>query len=767
MRKTFHCLYNEDMNKEKFRWLLSEIPALVKDKAISEESAKSLESYCRQKISVPAHHVTAQQEKRTGRNPVPVILSIAAALLISGGIISLVAYNWAAISRGAKITVAVCLLLGLQAFSLWSFSRPSFKNTHFREGISVLWAILFGGITAFISQTLRLPSETASFIALWAFSSTLILYATSSYSVFFLALILDCAFVAASKSAAAPCVLFYVLLGSLISFASSKKNPVCFYAVIICSVIMLGPVLDKSVPGLWIVCYTSLFALCAYSKRKPLHYASLIAFSVFAVVLSWPGFWKDIGPEYLRSARKYSTVGCITDIILTLFLLISSIVYPVILAVKKKPWKKEALIALAPLLTSVLYLFHSFHVHTDGEPFFAGLILSLALYAGFFIAAKESKIKWLFVISPLLVLLQSAIADFQILWQTLPVAILFTTGCACHFRSKDGLNKELLTNTARIASAFTMILALCYQASNQKVPSFSLAEWIFIIISTIPCLALIFRSGSENILKNIDIVILCATIFISEMIPYPSSFMLLQIISCLASIYSMILRKKNPSSTAYLATAITGMLTLGLKDNSVVPFAISTFILILHLLGNLSEKKAAGKILLIISAISGGLMLLLCSYPDILDYDGMRTSFSMESAMLGIYTAVFAIFCVYCTARCVLQKQIPNPTLITMFLIFLALLWFTGPLSEKTLDAMGSVFFILSIIFALYHLFNAYRSSSIAATNTATVFLGLVIAIRFFSEGYGLVAKGLLFIALGILILVFNLLILRRSKNGK
>jgi hypothetical protein len=102
-----------------------------------------------------------------------------------------------------------------------------------------------------------------------------------------------------------------------------------------------------------------------------------------------------------------------------------------------------------------------------------------------------------------------------------------------------------------------------------------------------------------------------------------------------------------------------------------------------------------------------------------------------------------------------------------MFLIFLALLWFTGPLSEKTLDAMGSVFFILSIICALYHLFNAYRSSSIAATNTATVFLGLVIAIRFFSEGYGLVAKGLLFIALGILILVFNLLILRRSKNEK
>lgn len=86
----------------------------------------------------------------------------------------------------------------------------------------------------------------------------------------------------------------------------------------------------------------------------------------------------------------------------------------------------------------------------------------------------------------------------------------------------------------------------------------------------------------------------------------------------------------------------------------------------------------------------------------------------------------------------------------------------------KLLDkAMSFTSFTCVFLVAGYFIYEAYMESSLAKANVAACYVALALVIKFFSDDYGFVAKGILFIALGVAMLLLNLLLYRVERRKK
>ena len=214
------------MNTYFVDWLLKELPVLIEKNVISNETAEKISQYYEEQKTLEESNRKLQQLKQKEEERLrlskrlPVILTVLASLLIAGGIISLIAYNWAAISRLAKSIAAVSMLLITQGIAVFLKLRRKNLSLRAREGFSLFWALLFGGIVAFVSQIYKFPSDTASFLFVWALSSVLITYIFRSAAVFILAQIQIFAYMIAAWDSSL--LYIYVLVLALFPFVLSK-----------------------------------------------------------------------------------------------------------------------------------------------------------------------------------------------------------------------------------------------------------------------------------------------------------------------------------------------------------------------------------------------------------------------------------------------------------------------------------------------------------------------------------------------------------------
>ena len=77
------------------------------------------------------------------------------------------------------------------------------------------------------------------------------------------------------------------------------------------------------------------------------------------------------------------------------------------------------------------------------------------------------------------------------------------------------------------------------------------------------------------------------------------------------------------------------------------------------------------------------------------------------------------------------------------------------------------IVFICIAVFSLYYIYRSYKSGFVFGANAAAIYFAFVIISRFFFEDTGLLWKGIAFIACGVFIFIFNILILRREKNAE
>ena len=387
------------MEKVHVDWLLGELKVLVEKGVVSSEVSSKISDYYKnaESSATPAQSnavekeapsakesVTAAGEKKDGDNiyklinernkksaptipaltteQIPVVLSVMASILIAAGVISLIAYNWNAIPRFAKAVAAFVMLLAVQGLGcLVFFKKNLICKKHWREGSAVLWSLLFGGAVAFISQICRLPGNTSGFFFVWSISSILIMYAMNSTGVFFFALAQSVAYALSYNSAGGGAFGFYLLFAAIFPFARTKKFGL---RIMLClAALMLCCVLEKGIPGLWIVCGVSFAVLCleyaiAHGDRfiERLSFAGLC---ILLLLLTVNVFWEGIGWKYLRS--DYNRMGSIMDCILALGLTIAALAYPLLPVLKgKKKASVELAYSFCALLVAILYVSYAF-----------------------------------------------------------------------------------------------------------------------------------------------------------------------------------------------------------------------------------------------------------------------------------------------------------------------------------------------------------------------------------------------------------------------
>ncbi len=314
------------MDKKYIEWFISEIPQLVGGRIISGRVANSLKAhYLRRleelekaenpqveekslrpefsELTIPANTpepvvqisdpapksepepkpeitqpVEVHKNKKVSKLSVSVILTVIAGVLISFGIISLIAYNWAAIPRMIKAVTAILLLLATQSVGLFLLKTGRTESVKIRESYSLFWALLFGGIVAFVSQIFKFQISSTTFMLLWTVSTILITYLFSAHTTFFLSMLFTLIFICfswKSKSFA----FVYPLIASLY-FPARKKTfkyiPVFILGIAIFLLRLILIDVPDNVKVMLIVTAFSSAAFLFFQKKRKIEIGAIL-----------------------------------------------------------------------------------------------------------------------------------------------------------------------------------------------------------------------------------------------------------------------------------------------------------------------------------------------------------------------------------------------------------------------------------------------------------------------------------------------------------
>jgi uncharacterized membrane protein len=140
------------MSKENYQWLEKELPSWVSEGLVTQTSANVLlERYAHEK----PHH-----------SALNIAFSLIGFALVGLGIVSIFAYNWDTLGHVERTILALGLLLGAQAFGLWT-QRYRANERALVEGSAFFWFLMIGAALAIIGQTYHLGGTMLDFLSAW------------------------------------------------------------------------------------------------------------------------------------------------------------------------------------------------------------------------------------------------------------------------------------------------------------------------------------------------------------------------------------------------------------------------------------------------------------------------------------------------------------------------------------------------------------------------------------------------------------------------
>ena len=149
-------------NQRAIRWLRGELPTLVSNGTISDESAKAIERY---------YEADAGGARKTG----VVLLAAVGSILVAAGISLLIAHNWDDFSRPVRSTIAFLPLIAAQALSVFVLMRRS-ESKAWRECAAIFNVAGIGTAISLVSQTYQITGSLANFIFVWLLLSIPLVY---------------------------------------------------------------------------------------------------------------------------------------------------------------------------------------------------------------------------------------------------------------------------------------------------------------------------------------------------------------------------------------------------------------------------------------------------------------------------------------------------------------------------------------------------------------------------------------------------------------
>lgn len=778
-------------------WLLDELDTLQEAGVIDSAAAGRIAAYYRGKIpataeNTPSAKAAAPAVKRRAWN-VPVILSIIAAVLIAAGVISLIAYNWAAIGRGVKTLCAFVLLVSVQAGGvLLALRRPAAPRA-LREGIALLWALLFGAAVAFVSQIYRLPSDTCGFFFVWGASSVLLAYAMRSDTVFVLALVLSAAYCCARSTNGASVLRFYLLFASLVPYARRRKHGL--YLMTVLFSVLLGFVLNHHVPGLWIPCALSLAVLCtvygaACSERLP-RISGIAGLCVLCVVLSWRGCWDVSGnPEDMRALL--CSAAALPDILLALLLTAGAVFACCAAAARccaldSFPVRWLRLLAAVPCAGAVLYVLDFFVLLDFSRAAPAYVLICICMFLVLALYTCRT---------PLLPVLLLCAAVFSAVLQSLafPLAALAAAAlfleAAGRIRAKNfpgGKDAAACRLCSRTVIAACLLHAYVYgvqlpsprimlDAAAVLVPQLSLYALFFAA-----AVFVLLRDGAAR--HSLDVIafggLLCAVALLRDCSTVAAlcCFRVISVLLPCAAGYAFfrwefrtlpVCRRAFPSAgncreyLPYLAAFVLAACRPAADSSAVfrlcaLLFCSGMYCYVLHALPQSAASSTAGNFFLAASAV-----LLFADA-----FSGM--DFAAPRAAGLVYLLLFAALSLYPAFRLLAARRrfnrVPSVAAAVQFTVLLLSASGAVPGNALPGKAMEHVCFVLALFLALDALYGAWKEGRVAAANAAAVYAAALVAVKFFCGNYGLLANGVLFIALGVAVLALNVCILKYGRK--
>ncbi|MBI2424816.1 MAG: DUF2157 domain-containing protein [Candidatus Hydrogenedentes bacterium] len=345
------------MNPRNIVWLYGELPRLVQAGVIPEDAAERIR-----------YHYGPVQPVAPARLAL-LLCSVLGTALIGGGVLLLLAHNWEFFGRPLRVFLSFLPLVTGQAlvgFTLWRKSG----SAPWREGSSILLALAIGASIALIGQTYHIPGNLANFLFVWLLLGVPLIYLLGSVTatLFYFAGMLGWSLQAQNDGGHA--LWYWLLLAAVLPFLGNlyqqRRNApgtlLLGWALCINLCVGFGIVLEKVLPGLWIVGYAALVT-CFYllgrsayqdTPGQPFTVFGAVGTVILALVFTFDFGWHEIGYAYYRTNGRYVEWAGIQDYVLTVAFLAAAAALAVRAASRRDygamPW------AVFPALATVSYV---------------------------------------------------------------------------------------------------------------------------------------------------------------------------------------------------------------------------------------------------------------------------------------------------------------------------------------------------------------------------------------------------------------------------
>ena len=243
------------MNRRAVRWLLEELPGLVRGGVLTPEAADRLRQ----------HYGAAAGP--SGRRIALTVCSILGAALVGAGVILLLAHNWEELPRSARTVIALAPLAAAQALALWTLAAGR-SSAGWREGAATFLTLAIAAAIALVAQTYNIPGDSGTFTLTWMLLTLPVAYllnATVPLLVYLIGITVWAGHALGDLEALAYWPLLALALPRLVR--EWRRDPFAMPAVLpgwtlcLCLLFGLGFTLVEALDELWMISYSALAAV--------------------------------------------------------------------------------------------------------------------------------------------------------------------------------------------------------------------------------------------------------------------------------------------------------------------------------------------------------------------------------------------------------------------------------------------------------------------------------------------------------------------------
>lgn len=281
-------------------WILDEVAAWEREGLVDSAVAEKL----RQRYG------TVQQG---GRNWALLAFGLLGALLTGGGVVLLLAHNWADFSRPLRTALAVAPLVVAQGLAALGMVRD-WRGAAWRESLGVFWLFAVAAAVALVGQVYHLGGTFDGFLMTCLLLALPVVYLMQSAMAG--ALYAGAALLWACQSGLPEDALlgFWGWIAALLPFLRSRRREdpwgvattLLHWVVVAVATAGVGVSLARALPGLWILVHAAWFALLVLADRRwgadaptawhrPLRVAGWAGIVALSLMLTYEWPWRSIG----------------------------------------------------------------------------------------------------------------------------------------------------------------------------------------------------------------------------------------------------------------------------------------------------------------------------------------------------------------------------------------------------------------------------------------------------------------------------------------